>query len=123
MRIHDKTMNHNKQNCERPPFPHEISGQTVSNKDNASLIERYAQVLSYLSDQEVVDRFNGLVGKRYTNIWIQALRTALMLEFDNRNIDVSAFVEKNDKGFVSISFRQKIQLESKGGQRQLVQVL
>jgi hypothetical protein len=112
----------NKNQSTRPLFPHEIPGQQISNIDTPRLIKGYADVFLHYSDQELVDRFNGLVGLAYNNLWLQALRVALIGEFGNRGIDISAIVTKEGERIVSVSYARAMKLVQDGGDKKLVGV-
>jgi hypothetical protein len=107
---------------ERPLFPHQILGQKVSNMDNASLIQGYLDVFAHYSEQELVDEFNGLVGQAYSNIWLQALRAALIREIENRKIDTSAIVKMIDGEFYSVSYARAMKLKTTEKGKKLVGV-
>ena len=107
---------------DRPLFPHEIQGQQVSNIDTPKLIKGYADVFLHYSDQELVDEFNGLVGRAYNSIWLQALRSALISEFGNRQVDILAIVTKEGERIVSVSYARAMKLVQDGGDKKLVGV-
>ena len=71
---------------ERPLFPHQIHGQDVWKIGNNELIDGYTKVFNHYTDQELVDEFNTFTGHSYQSIWIQAMRSALVSELDNRQM-------------------------------------
>lgn len=115
-------MSREKSENQRPRFPHEILGQKVSNMDNARLIQGYADVFRHYADQELVDEFNGLVGQAYSSIWLQALRAALIREFQDRRIDISTIVTEEDGRVVSVSYARAMKLVNENGAKRLVGV-
>ena len=115
-------MNTDNAKKDRPLFPHEIPGQQVSNIDTPKLIKGYADVFLHHTDQELVDQFNGLVGRAYNSIWLQALRAALIGEFENRSIDIAAIATKVNGKIQSVSYAHAMKLVTNDSGKELVRV-
>ena len=95
---------------ERPLFPHQIYGKDVWKIGNAELISGYALVFNQYTDQELVDEFNTFTGHSYQSIWIQAMRSALVSELDNRQIDLSAVATSLNGKIVSVKYSRAMKL-------------
>ena len=97
---------------ERPLFPHQIHGQDVWKIGNAELIAGYVLVFNHYTDQELVDEFNTFTGHCYQSIWLQAMRSALVSELKNRQVDLSAVASYNNDGSItSVKYNRAMKLK------------
>ena len=104
-------MNTNNTQNERPLFPHQIHGQDVWKIGNEELVEGYALVFNHYTDQELVDEFNTFTGHCYQSIWVQAMRSALVTELQNREVDLSAVASYDDNGgIISVKYSRAMKL-------------
>ena len=105
-------MNADNTKRERPLFPHQIHGQDVWKIGNAELIAGYALVFNHYTDQELVDEFNTFTGHCYQSIWLQAMRSALVSELKNRQVDLSAVASNNNDGSItSVKYNRAMKLK------------